>query len=163
MTKVTIAKKLSMKGLVGNVKAHVKELENGQQIALASIAGIVRGTKSGESNFGPWVALTGDFMAQPAVGDKVGNRCRTGVLFLPDVAQDLVLPLVSGLGKGDGIEIAFEIGAEADETSNTGYVYTAQFLTEPEENDPLEALISKALPAPESAPAKETAKGKATA
>jgi hypothetical protein len=160
VTKVTISKKLSMKVLAGNIKAAVKSLANGESVDLARVVGIARGTKTGESQFGPWTALTGDFIAESLHGDKAGNRYRTGTLFLPDVALDLVLPHVEGLAKGDGVELAFKLSAEANEDANHGYVYGAEFLTEPEENDPLEALAAKALPAPaekeaEKAPAKK--------
>ena len=158
-----IAKKLSMKGLVGNVAAHIpmKEITeekggktitkevvaNGQSVMLASIIGIARGLRTGESTYGPWTALTGEFVAVPLVGDKTGEQYRTGQLFLPDVALNLVTPFIEGAGNS-GVEFAFNVGITADENSNTGYEYTAEFLTEPEKNDPLSALVAKALPAP---------------
>jgi len=144
---LNIVKKLSMRVLVGDVKKLAKPLENGAALDLAKVVGIARGTKTGVSNFGDWVALTGDFVAEALVGDKVGKRYRTGTLFLPDVALSLVVPIVSGLEKGEAMELAFTVGIEGNEDANTGYIYTAAFLMEPAENDPMEALLNKAMPA----------------
>lgn len=145
---INIVKKLSMKLLAGDVKKLVNASDQ-NNIQLAKVVGIARGTKIGTSNFGDWTALIGEFVAERLTGEKAGARYRTGVMFLPDVALDLVLPLVSGLEKGSGVELAFGIGVEKDDTSSTGYIYTATFLMEPAANDPLEALMLKALPAPE--------------
>jgi len=145
---IAIVKKLSMKVLVGNVKAQIKDLQEGQSVDIARVVGIARGLRHGTSTYGDFTALTGDFVAEALVGAKVGSRFRTGQLFLPDVAQNLVQPTVENLAKGDGVEMAFTIGVIATESSNTGYEYTASFLVEPSANDPLEALMSKALPAP---------------
>ena len=162
MSKINIVKKASMKILVGDVKAQrlfetVKNsagkdiivYTDGAQVDLARIVGIARGTKTGESQYGPWTALTGEFIAEALVGPKVGQRFRSGTLFLPDVALDLVTPVLAGLEKGAGMEIGFTVGIINDETSQNAYNYTAEFLAEPAENDPLSNLAAKLLPAPE--------------
>lgn len=185
MTKPNLVKKLSMKKLVGgNVASFIpeKEIEEqrgdktvvkivpdiGATVWIAQVIGIARGVKTGESSFGYWEALMGDFVAIPLVGPngpqpekkdgnkivepaKEGMRFRTSQLFLPDV----VLQMVSAaLGNNTGIEFAFKIGitavsTEGDRPSATGYEYTADFMVEASKNDPLEALLAKALPAPE--------------
>lgn len=140
----------------------------GETVWLANIVGIARGTKSGISNFGEWTALMGDFVAVALVGDKAAQEAqpakdgkpavaakeaeqfRTGQLFLPDVVLHMVTAALDGKS---GVEFAFKIGITAVETegerpSATGYEYTADFLTAPKANDPLEALIGAALPAP---------------
>lgn len=153
MSKVAIVKKLSGKVLVGNVKTYVKDLQEGQSVELFQVVGIARKIKTGISNFGEWEALMGEFVAEALVGAKAGQRYRTGQLFLPDVALNLVASELTS-GNINGIQLGFKVGAMVDETSSTGYVYTAEFLMEPEENDPLESLIAKALPAPEKKPEK---------
>lgn len=166
MTAQKIVKKLSMKHLVGNVKAFIptKEVEEkrgdktvvkeipaiGETKWLAQVVGIARGTKHGTSNFGDWSALVGDFIAVPLEGDKKGQRFRTGQIFLPDVVQTMV---EAALGGNTGVDFAFKIGitaasTEGERPSATGYEYTADFLIEPEKSDPLTALAEKALPAP---------------
>ena len=157
MSKINIVKKLSGKVLVGNVKAYIKDLQEGQTLDLYRVVGIARGVKNGTSTFGDYTALMGDFVAEALVGSKIGQRSRTGQLFLPDVALNLVSSTVENLSKGEGVELAFTVGITASESSAIGYEYNCSFLVEPGANDPLEALMAKALPAP----AKEDAKGKA--
>lgn len=175
MSNVKIAKKLSMKALAGGRPAIPAA---GQVNWIAKIAGIASGVKYGESNYGPWVALLGNFIAecqQDAIDAKTGEvlrtqkidsktkkpvivdgqpvmetvkndvRYRTGTMFLPDVALGLILPALESAGKGAQIQFAFRIGVERDDTAATGYIYTAESLIEPEENDPLELLVAKAM------------------
>lgn len=156
-----IAKKISMKALVGTVSAfipmrEVTEMKGDKEITrevsddgatewLAEVIGLARTLKHGTSNFGEWTALMGDFYAKPLVGDKAKNdtRFRTGQLFLPDVALNLVSPIVETLDKGAAVQVAFRIGITANSESNFGYDYTASFLMEPEENDPLAMMMNK--------------------
>ena len=93
-------------------------------------------------------ALLGSFIAEAPSIDKPGEvaRFRTGQLFLPDVALDLVAPAVIASKKSETVQFAFRIGVVKDSTSATGYVYVAEALIEPEENDPLALLAGKALP-----------------
>lgn len=143
-----IVKKLSVGKLVGNVKAVLPDnVKDTSSITLARLVGIARGSKTGESQFGMWTSLTGDFVFEPLMGANAGKRFRSGQLFMPDVALDLVLPLVDGLGKGEGVEVAFALTVRRDETSQIGYSYGAQFLMEPQENDPIMGLLDKAMPA----------------
>jgi len=172
-TTTNIAKKISMKALVGTVGAFIPMKEetyekdgktivrevyaNGETAWIAQIIGLARGTKHGISNFGDWTALMGDFYAEALVGEKVDTRYRTGQLFLPDVALNLVLPVLDGLDKGAAVEVAFKIGITANEESNYGYDYTASFLVEPSDNDPLSMLAAKVMPVLEN---KSRSKGK---
>lgn len=143
-----IVKKLSVGKLVGNVKGALPDSRSdATPVQLARVVGIARGTKSGESTYGLWTSLTGDFVFEPAVGPNAGKRFRSGQLFMPDVALDLVVPLVDGLARGEGVEVAFALTARNDETSSVGYTYGAQFLMEPQENDPVMGLLDKAMPA----------------
>lgn len=162
----SIVKKLSMRHLVGDVKKliPVKEIEEkrgdktivkevpaiGETVWIANVVGIAKGLKGGTSNYGDWTSLIGDFVAEASVGDMKGKRFRTGQLFLPDVVLHMI---IGAMGNNTGVEFSFRIGITAVPTdgerpSATGYEYTADFLVEPGENDPLENLIAKALPAP---------------
>jgi len=146
--KANLVKKLSAKVLVGQVKSYVKDLQNGQSVELFRVVGIAHGIKSGISNFGEWTSLMGQFVAEPLIGDKKGQRFRTGQLFLPDVMLNMIAPLVADKANR-GIELAFVVSAIKDDTANNDYFYSGDFLSDPAENDPLEALVAKALPAPE--------------
>ena len=134
-----------MKVLLGNVKTIAKDLKDGETVWIADVVGIGRGVKTGMSNFGDWTAIMGNFVARPLVGENFGKQYRTGQLFLPDVANNLVIPVIEG-NKGD-VQFAFKIGITQDDDAAPGYIYTAEYLMEPEENDPLEMLIKSAMPA----------------
>lgn len=162
-----IKKKLSMRELVGDVKKFIpmKEIEEkrgdktvvkevpdvgGETVWLANVVGIARGIKTGMSSFGEWAALMGDFIAVPLVGDDTGKQYRTGQIFLPDVILNMISASMDG---NTGVEFAFKVGIYAaddsgDRASATGYEYTADFLIDMQENDPLATLMQKALPAP---------------
>lgn len=146
--KTEIVKKISVGKLVGKVPAVLPDSKSDKTpVVISRVAGVARGIKAGESTYGAFQALTGDFVCEPMVGENKGKRYRSGVLFLPDVALDLITPHVAGLAKGEGVEVAFAITAKNDDSVTIGYSYGAEFLVEPEGNDPLEALLAKAMPA----------------
>lgn len=137
-----IVKKLTVGKLVGKF---VRDLPDNGTLELGQVVGLVRGTKSGTSNFGDWTALTGDFVFAPSHGPEKGKQFRSGTLFVPDVVLDLVTPIAMGLDRGGAVEIAFSIGAKADDKSTVGYTYTANFLRDPAENDPLLSLVNSTI------------------
>jgi hypothetical protein len=144
-----IVKKLSVGKLIGKVTAILPDSKSDTTaVELGRVVGIARGTKEGESTFGPWKALAGDFVFEPSVGPNKGSRYRSGVLFVPDVVLDLVAPAAENLGKGEGVEMAFAINAKNDPSVAVLLSYGCSFLIEPTENDPMTALLTKALPAP---------------
>jgi len=139
-----IVKKLSMKVLAGGRPIIPQD---GSTNWLANIIGIGSAIKHGESNYGAWRAVLGQFIAE-TVSKETGEllRFRTGTLFLPDVALNLIAPVIESSGKGAQTQFAFRVGVIKDDTSATGYIYVAESLVELEENDPLEMLLNKALP-----------------
>lgn len=143
MAKFELFKKLSVKTVCGKPKAP----ESNEPKYLMEVFGVAMGVKRGESNFGPWYAFTGTFQA---VNMETGKVARSGVLFLPSIAGDLLLPAVSS-EKNQGVEFAFRIGVKRDESSTIGYTYIAEPLMPVSENDPIELLSRKmqALPSPE--------------
>lgn len=157
---VSIMKKMSMKALVGDVKGQFPaDAKDGDTVWLGRVVGLGKGLKTGESNYGPWTAILGDFQISGYAGNGKDKTYRTGQLFLPEVVENMVAPEVANLERGASVIFAFDIGIIKDANSSTGYVYTAAFVKEPAENDPL-ALLTKevaALPAP-GTPEKEPAK-----
>lgn len=159
---VAILKKLSMKSLVGDVKALLRvnsrvdakgepiPLAEGDVLWLGRVVGIGKGLKTGESNFGPWTAILGDFQVVGYEGTGKGKTFRTGQIFLPEVIENMVAPVVGNLDKGSTMAFAFDVGIKANKESVTGYEYTAAFVKEPEDSDPLALLVKDtlALPAP---------------
>ncbi len=158
MGNIAMIKKLSTKNIIGK-KVRLNEGEEKRD--LYQVAGVASGFKSGESDFGMWEALTGNFAAQNM---ETGEQFRSGVLYLPAVALD---PVIGQLNAGaQAVEFAFIIGVVADDSTAVGYTYVATPLVEPDENDPLEQLMGnfaevKALDAPPEETAAEKKKREA--
>lgn len=151
MAEQNIVKKLSVKTIHGKVKA--SELDASGSI-LFRIMGVAMGAKSGESQFGPWTALTGNFAAVKADGEII----RASELFLPDVILNMLLPAVE---QGNNPEFVFDVGARPDENVTIGYSYFARPVIQDME-DPIARLTAKvaALAAPEEKPEESKGKGK---
>jgi hypothetical protein len=144
-----IVKKLSVGKIVGKVTSLLPDSRTDTTpVQLGRVVGIAHGVKTGESTFGPWKALAGDFVFEANAGPNKDKRYRSGVLFVPDVILDMVAPAVENLAKGASVEIAFAITAKNDATCSVGYSYGCSFLIEPAANDPMTGLLDRALPAP---------------
>lgn len=147
-----IVKKISMKTICGKVS--VKNLPDEGDKPLMRVIGQAKGIKTGTSDYGDWAALTGIF---EATNIETGEVYRSGVCFMPEIAQDMVIPALMQ-DSATAVDFAFEIGAEASEDSSVGYVYTIKPLIEAAESDPLRALseqVQKSLPAPKEEKAKK--------
>lgn len=60
-SKITPLKKLTIKTICGGVK--IKDIPEGAELAVARIAGTAKAVDHGESSYGPWEALVGEFAA----------------------------------------------------------------------------------------------------
>ena len=148
---MNIINKMSAKTIVGQVKKFVPKDDT--PIDLFTVYGIATGSKTGQSTFGEWSSITGNFRA---VRTFDGEEFQGPNLFLPNMAQQMVLDALAQNGVTN-VEIAFIVGIKAND-SEQGYEYTVKPLIETSENDPLAALaakVSKALPAPTKAAAKK--------
>jgi hypothetical protein len=152
-----LIKKISIKTVVGNVKAIVKEMDEGESRIIMRVIGKATGSKVGESTYGAWEALKGDFKA---TNMETGEQFRSGVAFLPDVALDLVIGALNG-GDVSSVDFGFDIGVTEDSDSNTGYVYNATPLLEVKESDPI-AMLEKSLNIPQLEHMDKTKKEKST-
>lgn len=150
-----LSKKLSTAKIYGKIVARTLP-EDGSVKPLYTIIGVAQGVKEGTSDYGDWVGLLGQF---EAVNRDTGERFASANVFLPDVAQDLI---VAQLRSGaQNVQFAFTIGARVDDSSTVGYTYTAEPILAPDQKDPLEELRQSAfaaLPAPEKAEGKKAAK-----
>jgi len=139
---LNIVTKLSAKKVCGKIAKPEKKT------ALMHVFGIATGIKTGESNFGPFTALTGAFRAT-RISD--GEIFQSGLCFLPKMGTELIAPMLAKEGV-DGLEFAFIIGVVPAENAY-GYEYYVEPMLESKENDPLELLAKRvsqaALPAPE--------------
>lgn len=149
-----IVKKLSVKTVHGKVDPSKLDKEGS---VLFRIMGEASGLKSGESQFGAWTALTGQFAAIKPSGEMV----RASQAFLPDVLLSMIQPVVE---QGEKVEFVFDVVAVPDSSVAVGYTYAARPVIAPEPaTDPIARLMEKAgaspaLAAPTPAPKKAAKK-----
>lgn len=157
-----LVKKLSIATVIGKVPTEVRTITNadgkeekvvrGIEQHLVRVVGLADGFKTGNSNFGPWLSFSGMFEATNVL---TGELYRSANVFLPDVAGEMLLPVVKA-ANGAQVTIGFDIGAKPFNNAQ-GYEYTVTPLTKPAENDPLSALKASvfadvpALPSPKAA------------
>lgn len=145
----TFVTKISVKKVCGKLTPPT------EKIALMEVFGMATEMKTGESNYGPWVALLGRFRA---IRLTDGEVFESGTCHLPRLAIELVTPYLKKEGV-DSLEFGFIIGVVPAENAY-GYEFYAESLSEPSESDALEVLakrVSRAsvstLPAPSKEPA----------
>lgn len=157
-----LLKKISIATLIGKVPTEIKEVKNAagvvEKVAVAieqslmRVIGLTNGMKTGNSNFGAWLSFSGQFEATNIL---TGEVARGANLFLPDVAGELLAPVVKA-ADGNDVVVGFDIGVRPAGNA-VGYEYTVTPLTKPSENDALGALKASAfadvpaLPAPKAA------------
>jgi hypothetical protein len=143
-------KKLSVATVYGKINPKTV-LDATEPIKVMRVIGQAVGTKSGESNYGAWTCLVGQFKA---TNPETGETSEAAVLFLPDVA---LVPLQVALAQGDtkGVAFAIDIFVKAATNTKPGgsvYEYSFENVLPPAENDPIrqleEKIASLALPAP---------------
>lgn len=134
--------KISAKKLIGKIAIPT------EKTPLFRVLGIASGSKTGESNYGPWTSFVGQFRA---IRNSDGEVFQAGQCFLPAMATNLMLPVVEQHGS-TGVEFAFDVGVVPASTA-IGYEYFAEPIVESGETDALAALQKKvdmrALPSPE--------------
>lgn len=158
-----ILKKLTPKTILGG-----KPEKPAQASDLFTIYGKATGVKTGESTYGPWAAILGQFEAVKA---DTGEVYFSTVAILPEPMNSAIVDRVKSGKDGEEVRFAFVIGIKPADTA-TGYEYTTKPLQEPTADDglnDLRALAQKhvpALPAPTAAdkdadkPASKPASGK---
>lgn len=133
--KEIILSKISPKTVNSGKKQKHPE-ENDPVKWIYRIVGIANGIRSDEGAYGPWIALEGTFQAMRF---EDGQIFRSGQCFLPQIALNLVLPV---LKSNSAVEFAFNVGIQFSD-SQIGYEYTVEPLIDTEENDPINVLIKK--------------------
>lgn len=154
-------KKLSVATVYGKVDLEKLFAAPDKQIHVMRVIGQAVGSKSGESNYGPWTALTGRFRA---TNPETGEVMEAAQLFLPEVA---LIPIQVAMSNG-AATFAIDVFAKKAESTKPGgspYEYTWEPLIEPTDDDPLTRLqaqvnATKALSAPTPAPAPAPAPAK---
>jgi len=140
---IQLISKISAKTVCGKTeKPTKKEL-------LYTVYGIASGLQTGETSFGTWEALTGEFEALNA---SDGSVYRAGRCFLPGIAHSLVAGQLKALGEDQNkaVRFALQIGVQPSD-NKIGYEYTVTPVLKPTEDDAMGEL--RKLAAPESKPA----------
>lgn len=153
-------KKLSVATVYGKIDLEKLFAAPGKQIHVMRVFGQAVGQKSGESNYGPWTALTGRF---EATNPETGEVAEASQLFLPEVAM---IPIQVAMASGPAT-FAIDVFAKKSENTKPGgspYEYTWEPLQAPAADDPIlrlkaEVNASKPLalpgkPADDAKPAK---------
>lgn len=147
--KVQSLRKLTIRACGWNKTDIIKALpaDNGAELLLLKMAGEVTEARLGQTDKGEYLRLIGDFAAE---NPSSGQRFVASQAILPSFIADA---LGAALRNTSAVGFAIEIGAKADSTSITGYVYTVRSLMPVEPSDRMKRLLqaagmSPALPAP---------------
>lgn len=142
----TLIRKISAKSVCGKVEKPKKAEP------LFSVLGIASKTKTGNSDYGPWTALVGQFEATNfATGEVfVAPQC-----FLPEPLNSMLAESLNetddeGKQVNNSVQFAIEVGIKPSDVP-IGYEYTTKEVVKADTADPLAALrdaSAKALPAP---------------
>ena len=133
---------------------------------LFSLFGTIKGTKTGESTYGPWIAMVGEF---EAIRHTDGETLRAPVCHIQDPLETYVkMALANNVNEETGemapvefaVKVALRRSKPKDENEGVKYEYVLSPLIEPKESDTLAALrnsIIGSLPAPETPSEEEPA------
>jgi len=142
----SLVRKISAKSVCGKLE------KPKEQTALFIVGGIATKTKRGQSDFGEWAALVGQFEATNIETGEVfvGPQC-----FLPEPLNSMMAASLDetdeeGNRTNASVQFAVEVGYKPADTA-TGYEYTTKEIVKSDSADPLAALreeMTKALPAP---------------
>lgn len=135
----SLLKKISVKNVCGDIKAPAI----GETVEKMVIMGYAKSTEIKKTTFGDSVGFHGDFKA---IDVSTGEEFRSGVCYLPDVAENLLSNAMDDAG-GAVVEFGFSVsvigvkGRTPEEP--TKYEYRCKPLTESAENDPLALLENR--------------------
>lgn len=159
---MTQVKKLSVASVYGKIK--LTELMAKKTLPVMIAMGTAVSIKTGQSNFGEWRGLMGQFRA---IHPETGEQFDAPQLFLPEVA---LIPIEVALANSRGVEFAIKVVARYtgdDENRKPGgapYEYSWEPLIEASEDDALSRIAAKInqklLPAPAAAAPAEPDKKK---
>ena len=128
----------------------IAESGEGTPVPLIRVVGLVNGTKTGESDYGPWTGLTGMFRA---TNIHTGEEASAPVAFVPQYITEMIVG--ANPSAENVLELGVDVCVQEDDTIVAGYEYVGVVHTQGDES----ALVSlenrlpdlpevKALPAP---------------
>jgi hypothetical protein len=157
---------IAMTGRTKSMDEDGKEVfsSTGKPVKMMRVLGQVSGFSTGESDFGSYVKLSGDFFATNMI---TGEETTASQALLP---SEIGEPIANAIKAGaSAIDFAVEVYVEFDESSATMYKFSARSLIKPETPKPITALMDRmaslgvemtkplAIAAPTLTPAQEAA------
>ena len=144
----SLIRKISAKTVCGKTEAPTDK----KTVALFIVGGIANKVKTGDSMYGTWTALVGQFEAtNVATGEIfIAPQC-----FLPEPMNGMIAASLEMVDDDDkrinqSVQFAVEVGVKKAD-NQIGYEYTASEVMKSDAADPLAAIretIAKAIPAP---------------
>jgi len=143
-----IARKLTPKTL-GFDKPKIMALldaNKGKPVSLFLLAGRANGTKTGESQYGPWTAFIGSFAAVAIAQGKnedfvPGSEIRSPRCHVPQPMEDMIASALQE--SGGGVEFSLEVMAKLGDKGD--YEYDCKPHIKMQESDELSALLEAGL------------------
>lgn len=114
----------------------------GEPVKVMRVLGQCTGFKADESDNGPYVQLSGQFVATNMI---TGEQVATARAILPDAIGEQVAGAVKG--GAEAVDFAVEIYVEFDEAAATMYKFSAKSLMEMAVPKPIQSLEAKLLAA----------------
>jgi hypothetical protein len=136
---------------VGNkptLKQLVEFAEKGIDFPVMRVVGMAVKTKVGESSYGEYTALLGEFAAWPLNLDgsiQADGAVRAATCFLPDIA---LVPILTTLAGGAmSVQFAVDVKArvipeEKKKPGSSPYEYTFEHVLPPSSESPMERLLA---------------------
>ncbi len=115
-----------------------------EETDLYTVFGVATGVRSGNTQYGDWDALMGNF---EAVRTHDGEQFASSCVILPEPMNGMIVQQLNS-GKADAVEFAVMVGLKPSDGSRPGgcgYEFTVMPLVEPTETDTLSGLRAKAL------------------
>lgn len=125
----------------------IAQERSGTQVPVLRVWGIVSGAKGGVSQFGNFIAFSGEFGALNLI---TGDEARSQTLLLPSVAEGVVASLFVKASKdGGSAQIGIEVAVEENLSAKGGtkFRYIVKPLFEYKGDDAM-AELAKQLPTP---------------
>jgi len=124
-----------------SIQKLLSDLDDGDEVDLYKVAGIVSDARPGQSSMGEFVKFIGEFVATRTDGK---GSFSSGVAIFPKVAENLLFGHVrQSTEQNQSLEFSALVRAKKDETSAVGYTFTIQPLTELRASDRLANLLQR--------------------
>jgi hypothetical protein len=138
--KIAAVKKITIAAVFGKVK--IADIPKDGELPLVRIAGYADSTDSGESNFGPWECLSGNFAATNLA---TGEMFAGAKAFVPGaMGEQLCIAMRNALENDAEAKIRFsvDVSAKISPRDENKYEYIVRPVLEQETANPAVALLS---------------------